>query len=218
MARAVVRLGMGATWRTLRPGQVICREGEPADLALIVVSGALLLSVSGPSGRSLVIEILGPDELLASCLSREIALADPAPLTPEVRALLASRLLAVPGAALDLAVRRRPEIASWVALATNARVGSLERRLASSLGSTVADRVEELLHGLAQVHGHPMGNEVRIGLPLTQELIAAMTGSTRESVNRALRAMSDSGRLRRARGWYVLSQRPGRQGSREQMG
>jgi CRP-like cAMP-binding protein len=53
----------------------------------------------------------------------------------------------------------------------------------------------------------------RLDLPLTQELLAGLTGATRESVNRALAELSAAGRVERSRGGYIV--RPGSSGTAE---
>jgi CRP-like cAMP-binding protein len=52
--------------------------------------------------------------------------------------------------------------------------------------------------------GRPVPRGRQVALPLTQEHLAALTGSTRESVNRALSYLAKAGRLERRAGRYVI--------------
>ena len=66
----------------------------------------------------------------------------------------------------------------------------------------VATRLERRIEDLAERFGHPTPGGVSIEVGLRQEDLAALVGSSRESVNRAL---ASSRRVRRlARGRYLL--------------
>jgi CRP-like cAMP-binding protein len=70
----------------------------------------------------------------------------------------------------------------------------------------VRERLRSRLTDLAQRFGAPVPGGVRIGIRLSQEELAELTGSARESVNRALRSMQRDGQVRiEGRGRYVLS-------------
>jgi CRP-like cAMP-binding protein len=69
----------------------------------------------------------------------------------------------------------------------------------------VSGRVEGRLNDLAERFGRPVPGGTKIAIKLSQEDLAALTGTTRESVNRALRAMQREGRVRaEARGLYLV--------------
>jgi CRP-like cAMP-binding protein len=69
----------------------------------------------------------------------------------------------------------------------------------------VPTRVGRRLDDLAARFGHETPTGVRITLALSQDDLAALTGTTRESVNRALRGMERARRIMvEGRGRYVL--------------
>jgi CRP-like cAMP-binding protein len=91
-------------------------------------------------------------------------------------------------------------------LATRAqRVAALACELA---WLDVAGRVERRLDDLALRFGRPAPGGTRIVIALSQEDLASLAGTSRESTNRALRALQRTGRLQvEARGRYVVSSR-----------
>ena len=125
-------------------------------------------------------------------------------LRPEGRALVASRITSIPAPEVARAVERRPSLAAWILASLDGLVRLLERRLVETLTLGVRDRTLALLQDLAAAHGRRTAGGLLVGLPLTQEVLAGMVGATRESVNRALRDLARSGRVRRAGRHYVV--------------
>lgn len=88
-------------------------------------------------------------------------------------------------------------------LATRGR--SLTTMAAMLATATVAERVRWVLADVAARFGRPGRDGRIVGLRMSQELIAALAGTTRESANRALRVMEREGEVRRTgRGRYEL--------------
>jgi CRP-like cAMP-binding protein len=71
----------------------------------------------------------------------------------------------------------------------------------------VTERVAGRLDDLAERFGRPVAGGRGISLALTQDDLADLAGSTRESVNRALAELARLGRVRATRGTYVVAPR-----------
>lgn len=167
----------------VRPGQHVVRQGESFAGPWVVESGALLASAVSDDGHVLALDVLGPGDLVGE--------HDGAPAEHGVKALRPSRL-------------RTAEIAEAAGLeATRARrAAALARDLA---WLDVGSRIQARLVDLATRFGMPVPGGTLVSLPLTQEDLAALTGTSRESANRALRTMEREGRIiSAARGRYVV--------------
>jgi CRP/FNR family transcriptional regulator, cyclic AMP receptor protein len=170
----------------LRQHATLIRQGASGDGLWMVESGALRVAVISDAGHELVLDVLGPGHVTGE------PNGVPSPVT--VRALRPSRLSPVsPRAAADLLTTRAH------------RAAALAAELAW-LG--VRARITRRLEDLAERFGRPVEGGRLILLPLTQDEIAALSGTTRESANRALRAMIADGEIRTAaRGRYVVRTR-----------
>jgi CRP/FNR family cyclic AMP-dependent transcriptional regulator len=199
--------------RSVPAGGVLVAQGEAPARVFVVEEGAVALAASEASGRRAVLALLGPGDAFG-----EEALfgGSPAPrLHPEARALVPSRVLSIPPDDLRAAAEGHPQVASWLALALLRRAHRAEARLARTLSLSVLDRVLGALEDLARLHGRPTAQGVVIELPLTQEFLAAVVGATRESVNRAVRALVGRGALRRAGALRYVLPSDGPDGRRE---
>jgi CRP/FNR family transcriptional regulator, cyclic AMP receptor protein len=170
----------------LRQHATLIRQGASGDGLWMVESGALRVAVISDAGHELVLDVLGSGHVTGE------PNGVPSPVT--VRALRPSRLSPVsPRAAADLLTTRAH------------RAAALAAELAW-LG--VRARITRRLEDLAERFGRPVEGGRLILLPLTQDEIAALAGTTRESANRALRAMVAGGDIRvAARGRYVVRTR-----------
>jgi len=168
------------------PGRNLVRQGEATRGLWRIDSGVLRAEALAPDGRELVVDLLGPGDLVGEPGS------EPSPVT--VRAVRPARLQPVaPTAAGPLLARR-----------AHRAVG-----LACDLAwRDVPTRVEHRLVDLAARFGRPVDGGTLIPLTLTQEEIAGLAGTSRESANRALHVLLASGRIgRRRRGRYVVGAR-----------
>ena len=177
-------------------GTVITHEGRLAHAWLVVEAGALRLSSTNGRGCTATLAVLGAGDLLAPSSRGE--------LLAEARAMIDSVVFRVPAPDMDGAIERDPAIGSWISIAHHRQVDLLRRRLLSALSLGVTDRLLEVLRDLAPTHGAHTRDGVRIELPLSQELLATMVGATRESVNRAVRALEARGAIKRTKRGYVV--------------
>ena len=198
----------GASHRSLAAGAGPGDGSRASEGELILVErGALALGRESSTGRAAVLAILGPGDTLgplpASAPARS---AGSAAARVELRALVPSEIVRVPAAGLRLTCGGDPSAAMELALLLAGQADTLSRRLELALTAHVVERVHRTLRELAATHGIRRRGElgVEIGLPMTQDLLAAMVGATRESVNRALRVLSERGRVARHEGRYVL--------------
>jgi len=170
----------------VRPGRDVVRQGDVDPGAWVVRSGALFLETVDPEGRRLVLDVLGPGDLVGGLpgIAAEAS----------VRALVRSRLVHAGPAALRDGLARRARRAA---------------RIAASLAwERIPQRIATRMDDLAARFGRPVAGGLRVDLPLSHDDIAGLTGTTRESVSRSLAGLARSGRIAGGRGSYVV--RPGR--------
>ena len=172
----------------VHPGREIIRQGEPYPDAWVIRRGALLMETIDVEGHRLILDVLGPGDLVGG----------PTGWTADasIRALVTSGLFAAGPIALRDGLARRSRRASWLAC--------------SIAWDRIADRLLARLDDLAERFGRTVPGGRRLELPLTQEHFAGLTGATRESVNRALGELAARGRIERAWGRYVVRTEAGK--------
>ena len=191
----------GARAVGVRAGGLLVPEGQTPRSLMVVVSGAVGLSVTGRrGGRRTLINLLGPGDVLGE----EILGGDQPRVRPETRTLAFTQLALLSPHELHRIMARDLSVAGWLAQALSRKVDLLNARLAATLALGVQERTLALLRSLAVRWGKPSPRGTIVDLPLSQEDVAAMVGTTRESVNRALRDLRASGLVLMSARRYVI--------------
>jgi CRP/FNR family transcriptional regulator len=185
--------------RTFQEGDTIFYQGDPGSTCHLIVEGNVRVVVIGEDGRELAMRILGPGEIIG-----EMALFEDRPRSASVEALVRTRTLELHQEALLRCLRHSPTLALRLlgALSSRLRYATEEAEGLASL--TVADRLLRRLWKLAEWSGVAVDDGVRLALPMTQQELAALVGTSRESINRALVQLRREDKVRLDRGWIVL--------------
>ena len=162
-------------------------EGDPGDALLVLEGGQVRVSRFAASGREAVLAVAAAPAALG-----ELALLDGAPRDATVTAQGPVAVRLVPRAAFLALLEREPAAARGLLATLAGWVRRANRRQADLLGLDVPGRLAKWLLGRA---GDDTGERVRPGttvvLGRTQGELAAELGTTRESLNRALRGFVD---------------------------
>lgn len=183
MAERGLRLRDALPLMLVRPDQVVIHQGERSSRVYRVEAGLLRATATNADGCALTLDVLGPGDGVGETGDTVSGVT--------VRAIGSARL-------------REAGTDEMISLfASRARRGEA---LASDLAwLDVPERVWRRLADLAARFGQPTASGTEIAVPLTQETIAEMAGTSRESANRALRRLMAEGRLASVgRGRYVV--------------
>jgi CRP/FNR family transcriptional regulator, nitrogen oxide reductase regulator len=165
---------------------------EGASL-LLVEEGVVLVSASGAgTRRRMAVALAGESSLLLS----------PGP-DERLEALTNSRLTLVTESAYQ-ALLAVPAAAAAIGEGLALRLRDCHESLRSFSNPRHADRVREKLIQLARAHGKDGSEGIWLSLPLTHEVLAAMVGSTRETVTRAMSELTREGFVKHEGGAYRL--------------
>jgi CRP-like cAMP-binding protein len=189
-----------ATTRTLGRDECLFRTGDPANELYVVGAGEIVDRFLDVDGREVVHFVHGPGMTLGEpgyfSVERNRVLDAIAVRPGTVVVRLDRRVLTPFIDAHDVVKDRALE-----ALASNTRwLGALVVALATRpLADRLVIRLLELVDSAADAPGEPASTP-----PISQSMLAAMIGVSRENVNRALAALALDGVVRQEDGRYVL--------------
>ncbi|HLV81490.1 MAG TPA: Crp/Fnr family transcriptional regulator [Chthonomonadaceae bacterium] len=176
----------GHTRRRKYPAkEPLFRQGDPGYTLYIVLSGRVQIETMTASGETVHIANRGPGEHFG-----ELALIDGKPRMADAVTASPCELLMLDRTEFIRCVEASPRIALGVMASLAERLRQAADHLASRQELDVLGRVSEALLGLAAAHGvaEPSGGK-RIAVPITRQQLAEQTGTTRESVSRALSSL-----------------------------
>jgi CRP/FNR family cyclic AMP-dependent transcriptional regulator len=181
-------------------GAALFHEREPGESVLVLTSGRVKLSCVTEGGREALLGIREPGELIG-----EMSAIDGGPRSATATALEPVEVIAVSREAFTAYVERTPGVGLVLARMVAGRLRDADIKRIEYLAQDTVGRVCSRLVELAERFGAPEADGVHIELAITQEDLAGWTGSSREAVIRALRALRELGWIEtRRRGVTLL--------------
>ncbi len=172
-------------------GHTVFVEGEPGDRLYIVISGKVKIGRRAPDGRENLLTILGPSDMFG-----ELSIFDPGPRTSSATTITDVRAVPMDREMVRAWMADRPEIAEKLLRVLARRLRRTNHDMADLIFTDVPGRVAKQLLRLAQRFGTQEGDVLRVTHDLTQEEIAQLVGSSRETVNKALSDFAHRGWIR----------------------
>lgn len=165
-------------------GSTLLNEGDVAGRVLIVESGRVKISCLSAEGRETVLAVRGTGQILG-----ELSVIDGLPVSASASALEDVEVTSIPASQFRELLKTNGVLALQLIdlLTERLRDADLKRGEFGSVDAVT--RVARRLIEMAERFGDDTGGELRIDLPLSQEEIAGWTGSSRESVSKALQAL-----------------------------
>lgn len=184
--------------RRFARNEVVFHRGDPADGVDLIAKGRFAVRIVTPLGDTAILSILGPGELFG-----EIALvSDDAERGATLVALEPAETLSVHRIDFEGLRARHPETADVVISVLAGQIRRLSEHLVEALYVPADRRVLRRVLELAAVYGGDDGGVTLI--PLNQEDIAGLAGTSRATVNKVLRDAEGRGELRLERGRTVV--------------
>ena len=175
--------------RSWPAGTQIITEGDPGDAVFFILSGRVKVTLYGEEGREIVLAILNEGDMFG-----EMSIIDDKPRSANVEAVQDLQCLVVTKSAfLDYMSRHHKVYMRFFAYLTG-RLREATRKIGGLALLDVCGRIAHTLLGMAKAKGADK-DVVEIERP-THEQLAAMIGSSREVVSRALKKMTQEGYIK----------------------
>jgi len=176
--------------RTLTRGQVILTEGAPGDGLYFVIMGRVKVFRMSPEGRQQVLRVMGPAETF-----NDVPAFDAGPNPANVEAMETTIVGVLSTASVLRLVEQYPSFSLGMLRILAGRLRMLVTLVSDLSLLNVEGRVAKVLLAYAE-----MTSERAPALRLTQQDLAAMVGTAREVVARALRSLEEAGAIKREEG------------------
>jgi CRP-like cAMP-binding protein len=188
--------------RTYSRDEVIFHQGDPADTLHLIAAGHVGVRVTLPGGEFVVVAILGPGEAFG-----ELALVGgPNPRGATVAALERCETLSLDRDQFEFLRTSYPGVDRFLVELLSARVGKLNSYLLEALYVPAEGRVLRRLFDLCELYREE-GKSILV--PVTQEMLANLAGTTRPTANQVLRRLVASGLIEISRGQIFILNREG---------
>jgi CRP-like cAMP-binding protein len=199
-AEDVRRVLAAARRRKFARGEVIFHDGDPADTILLIEKGRVAVRVTTPLGHTATLAVFGPGDVFG-----ELALvAGGGSRSATAVALETTETLAIHQDAFDSLQAEHPTVTEVLVHLLADKVRTFNTMLLEALYVPADTRVLRRLVAVAGMYAEDGSTAV---VPLTQEDLAGLAGTTRATVNRVLRAEEKRGTVALARGRITVTDR-----------
>ena len=176
--RAVLTI---ARRRTFSRGEIVFHRGDPANALHLIVSGRFAVRITTPLGDTATLAVRGRGDAFG-----ELALvAEGVERSATIQALEASETRSVLRDDFERLRREHPSVDAILVAILAERVRSLSEQLTEAYYLSADERVMRRLADLADLYEG--------SIPLPQEALAELAGTSRATVNRVLRDLERRG-------------------------
>lgn len=172
--------------RTFRNGHALFSEGDVADRVFLIERGWITIRTSGLDGGEIIVGLRGPGEIVG-----ELSAIDGQPRTATAVAIDEVVAVVAPARALTTALKDDPSAGDELVRLLAARLRESDRHRIEYTMLDTMSRVARRLLELAERFGEPTDYGIRVELPLSQEELASLCGSSREATVKALRTLRE---------------------------
>ena len=187
------------TTKRLKKRAVLCRKGEPSDQMYAVMQGRLKATGEGPDGKEVVFSFHDPGDVIG-----EISLLDQQPRSATVSAVDDSALLTLHRRDFIPFLEKNPRVAIQLGAVLAARIRRLSEHMEDTVFLGLAPRLAKRLMSLAGDYGTPTDGGLKIDQKLPQHELGEMVGTSRESINKQLRAWTEDGLVTFEKGYVTI--------------
>jgi CRP/FNR family cyclic AMP-dependent transcriptional regulator len=184
---------VACTRRKFRKGDTVFHAGDPGDTLHLIVSGHAAVRVSTPLGDVATLTVLGPGESFG-----ELALVGPTPVrSASIVAQDPLETMALHRRDFDELCRSHPSARELLVEVLVEQVRRLSGQVLDALYVPADKRVIRRLRDLAELY---RTEATTVSVPVTQEDLASMAGTTRPTANRTLQELAAAGTIELGRG------------------
>ncbi len=190
--------------RSYAAGQAVYFEGDAAEHLHLVAMGRVKLIRDAGSGHEVLLDILhggeyfGNLQVFGTPVHNETAIA-----------YADCCILNISSEDFEAILRRYPDVTLKLLSAVGKRLEDSREQRAQLSTYTVEQRIAAALLRLAGKAGEARGQSVLIQLPLSRQDLAAMTGTTTETVSRVMSRFAKQGLVRSGRKWVAVADEQG---------
>ncbi len=198
-AEAIMRINRLFHDRDVSAGGTIYFEGDEAENLYLVALGKVKLVRSTDAGREVLLDILRGGDYFGSLstfggrVHTETAIAQ-----------TDGCILRISSDDFDSILTRHPDVTRKVLEAVSQRLNESQEIIRQLSAFTAEQRIASALLRLAAKMGETRGEGVLIQLPFSRQDLAAMTGSTTETVSRVMSRFAEEGWVKSGRKWVTI--------------
>lgn len=188
--------------KTFKNREEICRRGDLGTQIFIIALGKVALHTDSDDGKELGFGFMGPGDIFG-----EIAVFDGGERTATVKAIEPTEIMVIEKRDLIPFLEKNPSVAIQLLGTLAMRLRRTDEHFEDIFFRNLPGRLAKKFLNLAETYGQETEDGgVHINLKLSQGEIGKLTGATRESINKQMRAWEADGVIDCKKGYITIKQ------------
>lgn len=183
-------LSQAALRRKYQAGEVIFRQGDPADTMFLIKGGRTKLTKLSEDGLEIILDIRKAGDFLG-----ENMLNEPGEFPVSAVCLEDTLTCGFSQKGFEELILEHPNLGLQVIKNLSRRIDWLFSRVGSMSYTNLEERLYQVLVNVAREHGSPADQGLVIAMPFTHEELSFLVGAHRVSITRAMKGLKESGRV-----------------------
>jgi CRP/FNR family transcriptional regulator len=188
--------------KSYEKGDIVFSEGDPSDFLYTLVAGRVKVVKLVPSGKEVILEILGPGDPLGAVVAYEGR-----PYPAAAVAIERSMCVLVRRRAFFDLLERHPSLVRGYLTGLTQRIMELARRIPEVAGGRVETRFAHLFLKLSERMGRPRPDGSFIPMALSRLELAELAGTTIETSIRIMSRWAKEGIVRTEKEGFLVTDR-----------
>lgn len=193
------RLVRFSKFRKVSPKEVVFHRADPGGQMSIISKGRVKLSILSDEGKEITFGILEVGDIFG-----EIALLDGEQRSATVTALESTELLVIDRRDFIPFLENNPKVAINLLSTLASRLRMTNEMFEDTVFRNLPARLAKKFLYLGEKYGNPMDGGTKITLKLSQQEIGNLVATSRESVNKQMRAWEEQGLISFQNGYLVI--------------
>lgn len=187
--------------RKYKKGEYIFFEGEAGDKFFIIKEGQVKLTKMIKNGDEQILNIFSDNDIIA-----EIVAFDKGSYPASAVTMTDSKLIVFDQSELENLILKHPSIGLKLLREMSGRLRRAQQNVRDLALKDSSARVAGLLLFLAKKYGEEKNGNIVLDISLTQQELASMIGSSRETVSRSLKEFESKGLIKTSRKKILIYQ------------
>jgi len=188
-----------AKTKSFKSRGIICRRGDIGTQMYVIAVGRVTIITDSDEGKELALGFMSAGDVFG-----EIAMFDGGERTATVKAIENTEILVIEKRDFMPFIEREPKVAIQLLTTLAGRLRSADEHFEDIFFRNLPSRLAKKFLGLAENYGHETNSGVQIDMKLSQGEIGKLTGATRESINKQMRAWEIEGLIDCQKGIITL--------------
>lgn len=184
-----------------KPKEVIFNKGDLGHQLFAILNGRVQINTLSDQGKEMTLIILEGGDIFG-----DISVFDSRERTATATALEASELLVIEKRDFIPFLKKNPAIAIKIIAALCERLRNTDEIMEDVVFRNLPARLAKKLLALADTYGEDTDEGLKIKLKLSQTELGNMVSTSRESINKQIRAWEDKGIIQFDRGYITICQ------------